>query len=218
MQGPGGYQFVGRTTQVWSRHRDTAPYEPGTPWLLRFFDRISWYPVSPEELLDLRADLAAGRGHLDITDGTFSLAEHERFLAENADSIADFRERQAVAFEAERTAWEAAGEFRRAEAAAAAAVPEPVDVEVPEGGSRVDAPFVANVWKVEVAVGDTVEEGQTLVALEAMKMEAFVTAPAQGVVTAVAAVPGQQVAPGDALVVLGPAATAAGTVLVEEVA
>ncbi len=34
----------------------------GTPWLLRFFDRISWYPVEPDELLDLRADLAAGRG------------------------------------------------------------------------------------------------------------------------------------------------------------
>ncbi|MCL5460095.1 carboxyltransferase domain-containing protein, partial [Loigolactobacillus coryniformis] len=30
MEGPGGYQFVGRTTQVWSRHRDTAPFEPGS--------------------------------------------------------------------------------------------------------------------------------------------------------------------------------------------
>ena len=85
MEGPGGYQFVGRTTQVWSRYRHTAPFEPGSPWLLRFFDRISWYPVTAEELLDLRADLAAGRGSVDITDGTFSLAEHERFLADNAD-------------------------------------------------------------------------------------------------------------------------------------
>ena len=61
MEGPGGYQFVGRTTQVWTRYADSAPFEPGSPWLLRFFDRISWYPVSPEELLDLRADMAAGR-------------------------------------------------------------------------------------------------------------------------------------------------------------
>src|SRR3712207_4303301 len=60
MEGPGGYQFVGRTTQVWSRYRQTAPFEPGSPWLLRFFDRISWYPVTADELLDLRADLAAG--------------------------------------------------------------------------------------------------------------------------------------------------------------
>lgn len=83
MEGPGGYQFVGRTTQVWR----TYP-EPGrNPWLLDFFDRISWYPVSAEELLDLRADLAAGRSEPDITEGSFSLAEHEAFLAENAASI-----------------------------------------------------------------------------------------------------------------------------------
>jgi urea carboxylase len=204
MEGPGGYQFVGRTTQVWSRHRETAPFEPGSPWLLRFFDRISWYPVGAEELLDLRADLAAGRGTVDLVDDDFALADHQRFLAEHADSIAAFRERQRTAFGVERAAWEAAGEFDRAEEAAAAVVPETVEVEVPEGGVRVDAPFVANVWKVEVAVGDVVEEGQTLVALEAMKMETYVTAPTTGVVVAVGAAPGVQVAPGDALVVLGP--------------
>ncbi|WP_415794258.1 urea carboxylase, partial [Mycolicibacterium frederiksbergense] len=102
MEGPGGYQFVGRTTQVWSRYRHTPPFEPGSPWLLRFFDRISWYPVSAEELLELRADMAAGRGSVDITDGTFSLAEHDRFLADNADDIAAFRAQQATAIGAER--------------------------------------------------------------------------------------------------------------------
>ena len=56
MEGPGGYQFVGRTTQVWNhRHPEqSGPFEDGTPWLLRFFDRISWYPVEPDELMDLR--------------------------------------------------------------------------------------------------------------------------------------------------------------------
>ncbi|MBY4110765.1 5-oxoprolinase/urea amidolyase family protein [Rhodococcus fascians] len=114
MEGPGGYQFVGRTTQVWN-HSATysgGPFEEGTPWLLRFFDRISWYSVEPEELMDLRADLAAGRGGgVEITDGEFSLAEHENFLESNAESIAEFRATQAVAFGAERDAWSAAGEF-----------------------------------------------------------------------------------------------------------
>ena len=71
--------------QVWSTHRQRGAFEPGTPWLLRFFDRIRWYPVGAEELLDLRADMAAGR--LDAarsSRATFSLAEHERFLADNA--------------------------------------------------------------------------------------------------------------------------------------
>ncbi|NKZ91419.1 5-oxoprolinase/urea amidolyase family protein [Rhodococcus hoagii] len=117
MEGPGGYQFVGRTTQVWNhRHpQSSGPFEDGTPWLLRFFDRISWYPVEPDELLDLRADLAAGRGAggIEIVDGRFSLAEHEQFLTDNADSIAAFRASQAVAFADERRRWADAGEFAR---------------------------------------------------------------------------------------------------------
>ena len=36
MEGPGGYQFVGRTTQMWSRYRKNADFEDGKPWLLRF--------------------------------------------------------------------------------------------------------------------------------------------------------------------------------------
>jgi urea carboxylase len=119
MEGPGGYQFVGRTTQIWN-HRHPLPaqgFEPEHPWLLRFFDRISWYPVSAEELLDLRADMAAGRGHVEITDGVFSLAEHDAFLAANADDIAATRASMAAARAEERQRWSAAGEFVRKESA-----------------------------------------------------------------------------------------------------
>ncbi len=113
MEGPGGYQFVGRTTQVWNhRHpRDADSFESGTPWLLRYFDRISFFPVTAAELLDLRADIAAGRGRVDITDGEFSLGDYRSFLEANASSIAAFRQQQAVAFTAERRAWDLAGEF-----------------------------------------------------------------------------------------------------------
>ncbi|MGO4584642.1 urea carboxylase [Arthrobacter sp. 2RAF6] len=203
MEGPGGYQFVGRTTQVWSRYADSAPFEPGSPWLLRFFDRISWYPVSPEELLDLRADMAAGRGRgVEIEDGSFSLAEHEAFLEENRESIGVFRERQAAAFAVERQAWADAGEFDRAEVAAAVAVPDAGEVVVPDGGTLVSAPFAASVWKVDVAAGDRVTEGQPLVSLEAMKMETVLSAPCDGVVHQVLPTAGSQVVAGEALVVL----------------
>jgi urea carboxylase len=116
MEGPGGYQFVGRTTQVWNhRHPHHAgSFEPGTPWLLRYFDRISFYPVGADELLELRAEMAAGRGHVDIADGEFSLVDYRAFLADNSHGIADFRDAQAVAFAAERQAWDRAGEFTRA--------------------------------------------------------------------------------------------------------
>ncbi|MGV0814179.1 5-oxoprolinase/urea amidolyase family protein [Mycolicibacterium boenickei] len=119
MEGPGGYQFVGRTTQIWNhRHPLVAQgFDPEHPWLLRFFDRIQWYPVSAEELLDLRADMAAGRGCVEITDGTFSLAEHEQFLAANAEDIAATRATMEAARAEERERWAAAGEFVRKESA-----------------------------------------------------------------------------------------------------
>jgi urea carboxylase len=195
MEGPGGYQFVGRTVQVWRSWRH------GDPWLLRFFDRIRWYPVSAEELLDLRADTAAGRLSPRTEPGEFVLSEHEEFLAANADSIAEFRARQSTAFAAERAAWEAAGEF--------APRPEPelstVETEAvvaPPGGHVVEAPFMSTVWRVDVRPGDQVRAGDHLLALEAMKTESVVAAPADGEVVRVLVTPGDQVGPGTALVVL----------------
>ncbi|WP_427923532.1 5-oxoprolinase/urea amidolyase family protein [Streptomyces sp. cg40] len=204
MEGPGGYQFVGRTTQVWSGWQQRGAFEPGSPWLLRFFDRIKWYPVEADELLELRADIVSGRFVPRIEEGTFSLAEYEAFLAEHAESIAEFRTRQQTAFGAERDAWEAAGEFTRAEAAAAPAPPQ-AEVTVPAGGRLVEAEFAASVWQLNVEPGDEVTVGQPLLALEAMKMESRVHAPMAGVVAEILARPGDQVEAGTALLVLAPA-------------
>ncbi|HEX8498339.1 MAG TPA: urea carboxylase, partial [Actinomycetales bacterium] len=101
MEGPGGYQLVGRTVQVWNRFRRGGLFT-GDPWALRPFDRIEWYPVSADELLELRAETDAGRGRYETEEGTFAIAEHEAFLAENAGSIAAFRATQAAAFAAEK--------------------------------------------------------------------------------------------------------------------
>ncbi|MFG2418435.1 5-oxoprolinase/urea amidolyase family protein [Streptomyces sp. NPDC048448] len=204
MEGPGGYQFVGRTTQVWSGWQQRGAFEPGSPWLLRFFDRIKWYAVEPDELLGLRADIVSGRFVPRIEEGEFSLARYEDFLADHAESIARFRARQGAAFGAERDAWEAAGEFARADAATAPA-PAAAEVTVPAGGRLVEAEFAASVWQVNVEPGDRVTAGQPLLALEAMKMESRVAAPADGVVRQVLTRPGAQVEAGTALVVLAPA-------------
>ncbi|MEU9412544.1 5-oxoprolinase/urea amidolyase family protein [Streptomyces sp. NPDC048281] len=205
MEGPGGYQFVGRTTQVWSGWQQRGAFEPGRPWLLRFFDRIRWYPVSADELLDLRADITSGRFVPRIEEGTFSLAAYQAFLTEQAASIEEFRARQHAAFGAERDAWEAAGEFARAEASAAPAA-APAEVSVPPGGRLIEAEFAASVWQLNVRPGDEVTAGQPLLALEAMKMESRVHAPMPGVVTEILARPGDQVEAGTALLVLAPAA------------
>jgi acetyl-CoA carboxylase biotin carboxyl carrier protein len=66
----------------------------------------------------------------------------------------------------------------------------------------VEAHITGTVWKIEVAVGDTVEEGDTVAILESMKMEMPVEAEDEGTVKAILCEEGQAVSEGDTLVVL----------------
>ena len=66
----------------------------------------------------------------------------------------------------------------------------------------VDAHITGTVWKIEVEIGDAVEEGDAVVILESMKMEMPVEAEESGVVTEIRCVEGQAVSEGDTLVVL----------------
>ncbi len=202
MESPGGYQLIGRTVPIWSGYRQRAPFESGKPWLFRFFDRIVWEPVTPEQLEQARSDSRAGRFDADVSEGTFALADHLRFLEEHAESIAEFEERQGAAFEAEKRAWHAAGEFDRVDAGPA---PEPAteELDVPPGAVVVEAPMVGNVWRVELAPGQQVSAGDPAVVLEAMKLEMPVPCPAAGTVLQVLAEPGAKLAPGTPQAVIG---------------
>jgi urea carboxylase len=102
MEGPGGYQLVGRTVPVW-RHLGIDE----TPWLLRHFDRLRFRPVSAEELADLRADIEAGRTDLDTHPSTFSLREVAEIGAAHGVEIAEVTRRRNAAFVAERARWQA---------------------------------------------------------------------------------------------------------------
>jgi acetyl-CoA carboxylase biotin carboxyl carrier protein len=66
----------------------------------------------------------------------------------------------------------------------------------------VEAHITGTVWKIEVAVGDEVDEGDTVVILESMKMEMPVEAEDAGTVAEILCEEGQAVNEGDALVVL----------------
>jgi acetyl-CoA carboxylase biotin carboxyl carrier protein len=66
----------------------------------------------------------------------------------------------------------------------------------------VEAHITGTVWKIEVALGDTVEEGDTVVILESMKMEMPVETEEEGTVKEILVEEGQSVAEGDTLVVL----------------
>jgi acetyl-CoA carboxylase biotin carboxyl carrier protein len=69
--------------------------------------------------------------------------------------------------------------------------------------SNIEAHITGTIWKIEVKVGDSVKEGDTVVVLESMKMELPVEAEVEGTVTEIKCSEGQSVSEGDVLVVLG---------------
>ena len=74
---------------------------------------------------------------------------------------------------------------------------------VASSGGKVTAPMPGNVVGVSVGVGDRVKAGQTLVVLEAMKMEHNIAAPGNGKVSAVNVAVGERVEEGAELIVVG---------------
>ena len=68
--------------------------------------------------------------------------------------------------------------------------------------ANVEAHITGTVWKIEVSPGDTVDEGDTVVILESMKMEMPVEAEDAGTVKEISVEEGQAVSEGDTLVVL----------------
>jgi urea carboxylase len=199
MEGPGGYQFVGRTVQMWNRYNATAEFEPGKPWLLRFFDQIRFYPVSHEELKQLRRDFPHGAAGLKIEETTFNLRQYERFLEENRESIRCFKEKQQTAFERERQEWIENGQLNfHSEERAVTATSE--DVELFEGCDPVVSPVAGSLWKLHAETEKEVEEGDTIAVVECMKMEISLKAPCSGVVKQVLCIEGDRVSSGQHLV------------------
>ncbi|MFM0377522.1 urea carboxylase [Paraburkholderia strydomiana] len=199
MEGPGGYQFVGRTLQMWNRYRKVADFG-GQPYLLRFFDQIRFYEVSSEELLRIRADFPLGRYPLRIEESELSLPDYQAFLASESASIEEFRSRQQAAFEAERERWREAG---TSEEAIEAPVAEDAQLAPLEDGEvSVDSEIAGSLWQVKVKPGDVVAVDDILLIIESMKMEISVCAPCAGTVGEIYVGPGSPVRAGQRIAVI----------------
>ena len=101
VDGPGGYQLIGRTAPVW--HTGETP-----PWRLRHFDQLRFELIGEQELEEIRTLSENGAWSPRSEPTEFSLVEHNRFLELNAQEIATFTARRDEAFAAERHAWAAA--------------------------------------------------------------------------------------------------------------
>jgi urea carboxylase len=192
MEGPGGYQFVGRTVQMWNTYANDAP------WLLRTFDQIRFHPVPADELLEIRDVFPHGGYPLRVEDTDFRLKDYHAFLASIRDEAAAWKRRQQQAFLEERERWGAEQFVESSDADS----PLPDDEAVPEGCRVVSSPVTASVWSIAVEPGQRADAGQRLIVLEAMKMEIAVTAPVAGVVEKVNCTLGALVSAGQRLVTI----------------
>ena len=169
MEGPGGYQLVGRTIQMWNPLRETEYFRKGKPWLLNFFDQLKFYPCTAEEILKYREDFLRGEFPLEIEETTFRLGDYKKYLDRIQESSAAFKAHQEASFEAERQRWreQGLGHF-------ISETEEPACGEVatvPEGCEGISTPIPGSVWKVLVKEGEEVTQGQEIAVLESMKME-----------------------------------------------
>lgn len=198
MEGPGGYQFVGRTLQMWNRYRKTKDFD--RPWLLRFFDQIKFYQVSAEELVDIRREFPRGNYPLKIEQTEFSIREYNDFIDANSSSIRAFTEKRERAFDEELQRWVASGQINFDTLTEGGV--EDTSLSVPENCVVVESHIAGNLWQWQVKEGQQVERGQTLCILESMKMEIEITAPERGTVEELLRTEGQPVAAGQALTIM----------------
>ncbi len=198
MEGPGGYQFVGRTLQMWNRDRQTSAFVK--PWLLRFFDQIRFYPVSADELKTIRLAFPYGDYPLRVEEGTFRLDQYQQDLASQRQEIDAFQQRRQQAFDSELARWRADGQFTYDSSL------QPSQDEdqqaIPAGCYGVDSQVAGSVWQWLVKPGDKVRLGQTLGILESMKMEIPISAPVSGTVKSLSRQPGGQVQAGQTLLII----------------
>ena len=201
MEGPGGYQFVGRTIQMWNPLRETEYFVKGKPWLLNFFDRIKFYPCSADEILKFREDFLRGEFRIDIEETTFHLGEYKKYLESIKESASQFKAHQEASFEAERQRWIEQGLDHFV---SDTDNDETSDNDtVPDGCETMTAPIPGSVWKITVNEGSKIKKGDVLAVLESMKMEFTIESEYDGVLKKIFVRTGQQINAGQMIAAIG---------------
>ncbi|QSP95528.1 urea carboxylase [Marinobacter salinisoli] len=202
MEGPGGYQFVGRTLQMWNRYRETAEFKAGTPWLLRFFDQIRFYEVSHDELAQIRRDFPNGDYPIKIEETRFNLKQYEAFLAENQADIEAFTGKRQQAFDAELRRWIESGQINFSAEPAIATGTDHAPQDIPEGQHAVESHVAGNLWECLVTPGDRIDAQRPVAVIESMKMEIELLSPVSGRVVEILRDAGQSVQPGTPIMLI----------------
>lgn len=167
MEGPGGYQIFGRTVQTWNPLMSTKSFKEGKPWLLDFFDQIEFYPVSADELLQIRDDFLRDKYNVEIEETVFDYGEYLNYLNLHEEDIKKAKAKQLNAFNTEKQMWKDNG----LDSFEVKHETNELHIQVPDGCECINANMPGSVWKVLVSRGDKVKKGDAIVIMESMKME-----------------------------------------------
>jgi urea carboxylase len=165
---------------------------------------LRFYPVSSDELTQLREDFVQGRFKLRVEQTVLKLRDYRAFLESERRSISAFKNAQQAAFDAERERWEATGQAHYEADPAGDAAGADAGVDIPAGCMALASPVTGSVWQVRVKPGERVEAGQALVVVEAMKMEIAIEAEEAGEIVEVLCAQGSPVSAGQMLLIVRP--------------
>ncbi|AET37434.1 bifunctional urea carboxylase/allophanate hydrolase Ecym_1184 [Eremothecium cymbalariae DBVPG len=195
---PGGYQLMGRTIPIWDKLQLGNVWGEH-PWLLSPFDQVEFYPVSEAEIDILTEQAENGRFQVEVEESVFDNKEYLEWIDENIESIMQFQQSQGGE-KADRFA--ELIQVANTELEKSSSSKMTVTIEYPDDAEMVYSEYSGRFWKSVVSVGDTVNKGDPLIVIEAMKTEMVVAASTEGKVYSILHKNGDMVDSGDLVVVL----------------
>ncbi|KAI5920351.1 urea carboxylase [Camillea tinctor] len=172
---PGGYMLVAKTLAVWDTYGLKPNFANGNPWLCEPFDIVTFYEVDVPTFDTLEKQFDAGIYQIETSGILFDVQaelDHETISLATTD-VLEFQKHQNAAASVLKAREDSLyAEWKKEqEEAEKERLQENLVNSAEEGVRQVVSNHEAKVWKVEVKEGDMVAELDTLVVLEAMKME-----------------------------------------------
>ncbi|UKZ51047.1 hypothetical protein TrVGV298_004802 [Trichoderma virens] len=191
---PRGYQLVGRTKDIWAPPETLPSSGDQPPCLFRQFDRITFYPVTEDELDSQPADRL-----IQITEGELDLAWYKSLLANNKELIAQHRAQQKASILNARFLEDLSKPYIP-KSQTMKGSPKRECESAP--GAQVPSAIPGRCFEVHVRPGQKIIKGDPLISIESSKMEIVIRSPHDGTCGAVLVEAGDNVDAGDVLVVI----------------
>ena len=215
MASPGGYQLVGRTLPIWNTYgtgNKQKLFNRDKPWLFEMFDQIRFFPVSEEQLEQMRLEFKNEKMDIKIEQTDFNVKKYHDELVNHKEQIEDYQRKQQKAATKmnmeEKKSLARLKELHEVENENGQHIHNistaNVGVEVQKGQVGVYANMPAMVGEICVKAGDEVSVGDILLLLFSMKVEHSVCSTITGRVHRVVAKLGDVTKLGDLLAILEP--------------